>query len=242
MFQILVGTNFKFMEKRRVAYLLSVLLLLASIGSLIAHGGPEIKDVLLLFIYLELGAMVGIYFKTKRLPVRYLIYIAVTALTRVLAIEKSQVVLRGESRDGTVLFFPKTLYELFGKGKDGGPTGWSWGGAWIWVNPDRRRGDSNGPVWDEGAMLSAVTVRVKVSVSLNAGRPLSVTSTVSVYWGVVSWSSSFWSFTVISPVLTASFLAAAGPALAHAAARPTTERAITASRLRPCQKRNWNTT
>jgi phosphate starvation-inducible membrane PsiE len=31
--------------------------------------------------------MVGIYFKTKRLPVRYLIYIAITALTRVLAID-----------------------------------------------------------------------------------------------------------------------------------------------------------
>ena len=54
---------------------------------IIAHGGPEIKDVLLLFIYLELGAMVGIYFQTKRLPVRYLIYIAITALTRVLAID-----------------------------------------------------------------------------------------------------------------------------------------------------------
>ena len=54
---------------------------------IIAHGGPKIKDVLLLFIYLELGAMVGIYFQTKRLPVRYLIYIAVTALTRVLAID-----------------------------------------------------------------------------------------------------------------------------------------------------------
>jgi phosphate starvation-inducible membrane PsiE len=54
---------------------------------IISHGGPRIKDVLLLFIYLELGAMVGIYFQTKRLPVRYLIYIAVTALTRVLAID-----------------------------------------------------------------------------------------------------------------------------------------------------------
>jgi phosphate starvation-inducible membrane PsiE len=37
-----------------------------------------------LFIYLEFGAMVGIYFKTTRLPVRYLIYIAMTALSRVL--------------------------------------------------------------------------------------------------------------------------------------------------------------
>ena len=59
----------------------------AEVFEIIAHGGPKIKDVLLLFIYLELGAMVGIYFRTKHLPVRYLIYIAVTALTRVLAID-----------------------------------------------------------------------------------------------------------------------------------------------------------
>ena len=50
-------------------------------------GGPRIKDILLLFMYLELGAMVGIYFKTKHLPVRFLIYIAITALTRVLAVD-----------------------------------------------------------------------------------------------------------------------------------------------------------
>jgi phosphate starvation-inducible membrane PsiE len=59
----------------------------AEVFEIIHHGGPRIKDILLLFIYLELGAMVGIYFKTKRLPVRYLIYIAITALTRVLAID-----------------------------------------------------------------------------------------------------------------------------------------------------------
>ena len=47
-------------------------------------GRAELPDILLLFIYLELGAMVGIYFKTTRLPVRYLLYIAITALARVL--------------------------------------------------------------------------------------------------------------------------------------------------------------
>lgn len=46
------------------------------------HAG--IEDILLLFIYLELGAIVGIYFKTNRMPVRFLIYVAVTALTRML--------------------------------------------------------------------------------------------------------------------------------------------------------------
>ena len=44
----------------------------------------SIDDILLLFIYLELGAMVCIYFKTNHMPVRFLIYIAITALTRLL--------------------------------------------------------------------------------------------------------------------------------------------------------------
>lgn len=42
----------------------------------------SITDLLLLFIYLEIGAMVGIYFKTNHMPVRFLMYIAITALTR----------------------------------------------------------------------------------------------------------------------------------------------------------------
>ena len=62
----------------------------AEVFHIIEMGGPKIKDVLLLFIYLELGAMVGIYFKTKRMPVRFLIYIAITALTRLLVIDVKQ--------------------------------------------------------------------------------------------------------------------------------------------------------
>ncbi|HSU77473.1 MAG TPA: phosphate-starvation-inducible PsiE family protein [Burkholderiales bacterium] len=49
-----------------------------------AKGSAGIGDILLLFIYLELGAMVGIYFKTNHMPVRFLIYVAMTALTRLL--------------------------------------------------------------------------------------------------------------------------------------------------------------
>ena len=58
----------------------------AEVFKIISEGHPGIKDILLLFIYLELGAMVGIYFRNKQLPVRFLIYIAITALTRVWAI------------------------------------------------------------------------------------------------------------------------------------------------------------
>jgi len=54
-------------------------------------GHATLEDILLLFIYLELGAMVGIYFKTHRLPVQYLIYIAITALSRHLVIDVQMV-------------------------------------------------------------------------------------------------------------------------------------------------------
>lgn len=51
---------------------------------MLAKGTVSIDDILLLFIYLELGAMVGIYFKTNHMPVRFLIYVAITALTRLM--------------------------------------------------------------------------------------------------------------------------------------------------------------
>ena len=51
------------------------------------HERAQLHDILLLFIYLEIGAMVGIYFKTHRLPVRFLLYVAITALTRMLTID-----------------------------------------------------------------------------------------------------------------------------------------------------------
>jgi protein PsiE len=56
----------------------------AAFFNTLGKGRAELSDILLLFIYLEIGAMVGIYFKTAELPVRYLIYIAITALGRVL--------------------------------------------------------------------------------------------------------------------------------------------------------------
>lgn len=51
------------------------------------RGYAALKDILLLFIYLELGAMIGIYFKTKRLPVQFLVFIAITALSRHLVVD-----------------------------------------------------------------------------------------------------------------------------------------------------------
>lgn len=38
---------------------------------MVSKGSASIEDLLLLFIYLEIGAMVGIYFKTNHMPVRF---------------------------------------------------------------------------------------------------------------------------------------------------------------------------
>lgn len=53
---------------------------------MVGKGYANIEDILLLFIYLELGAMVGIYFKTLHMPVRFLIYVCITAITRELMV------------------------------------------------------------------------------------------------------------------------------------------------------------
>jgi hypothetical protein len=100
-------------------------------------------------------------------------------ISEILAISKSHVVLRGESRDGTTLYFPKTLHELYGRGRDGGPYGWSWGGGWIWANRDWRKGDSRRPSWDRGVEITTikgvaprgeVSVEVADSSGISAGQ------------------------------------------------------------------------
>jgi len=44
-------------------------------------------DLLLLFLYLEVLAMVGIYLKSGKLPIRFPIYIAIVALARLLILD-----------------------------------------------------------------------------------------------------------------------------------------------------------
>ena len=49
---------------------------------MIQHGKVELSDLLLLFIYLEVITMIGIYYEKNMLPVRFPIYIAIVALAR----------------------------------------------------------------------------------------------------------------------------------------------------------------
>ena len=53
-------------------------------SEMMANRSILVEDILLLLIYLELGVMVGIYFKTNHMPIRFLLYVAITALTRMI--------------------------------------------------------------------------------------------------------------------------------------------------------------
>ena len=58
--------------------------------SMIRAGHARLDDILLLFIYVELVTTVGIYFKTDRLPVLFLLYVAITAMTRFLVVDMKE--------------------------------------------------------------------------------------------------------------------------------------------------------
>jgi protein PsiE len=65
--------------------LIAVMTLVAtamSVGDIVKTARVTIADVLLLFIYLEICAMIFVEATTRRLPVNFIIYIAITALTR----------------------------------------------------------------------------------------------------------------------------------------------------------------
>lgn len=54
---------------------------------MVSAGGVTLADLLLLFIYLEVLTMVGIYFESGRLPVRMPMYIGMVALARYLILD-----------------------------------------------------------------------------------------------------------------------------------------------------------
>ena len=57
------------------------------VRTMIDAGTVALADLLLLFLYLEILAMVGVYFRSGQLPVRFPIYIAIVALARYLVLD-----------------------------------------------------------------------------------------------------------------------------------------------------------
>jgi len=70
-----------------VIALSTVIAMSFEIGSMFIAMRVTLADLLLLFIYLEVLAMVGIYLKTGALPVRMPLYIAIVALARYMILD-----------------------------------------------------------------------------------------------------------------------------------------------------------
>jgi len=65
----------------------TLIAIIMEVNTMIQNGHVAIADLLLLFIYLEVLAMVGIYLESEKLPVRYPLYIAIVALARYLMLD-----------------------------------------------------------------------------------------------------------------------------------------------------------
>jgi len=82
---------------RALSFLEDIGLLIVAIATVISIGtevwtmvqarSVTLADLLLLFIYLEVLAMVGIYLRSGQLPVRMPLYIAIVALARYLILD-----------------------------------------------------------------------------------------------------------------------------------------------------------
>jgi len=72
-----------------------------------------LADLLLLFIYLEVLAMVGIYLKTGKLPVRVPLYIAIVAIARYMILDmKNLDTLRVLGLTGAVLILAVSILAI----------------------------------------------------------------------------------------------------------------------------------
>jgi protein PsiE len=85
----LAVTVLNFVEHIGLA-VITIATVIAGVGEvqvMIGAGAVTLADLLLLFLYLEILAMVGLYFKSGKLPVRFPIYIAIVALARYLVLD-----------------------------------------------------------------------------------------------------------------------------------------------------------
>lgn len=65
----------------------TVVAMIGEVNVMIDARAVTLADLLLMFLYLEVLAMVGIYFESGKLPVRFPIYIAIVALARYLVLD-----------------------------------------------------------------------------------------------------------------------------------------------------------
>ncbi len=65
----------------------TVIAMIGEVNVMISSSAVTLADLLLLFLYLEILAMVGLYYQSGKLPVRFPVYIAVVALARYMVLD-----------------------------------------------------------------------------------------------------------------------------------------------------------
>ena len=78
--------------------LLAIIATGEEIVTIIGNKSVELADLLLLFIYTEVLGMIGIFFVSKRIPITLPIFIAITAITRL-------IILQGKDMDMVSLLY-----------------------------------------------------------------------------------------------------------------------------------------
>jgi len=83
--------------RKAIHFLESTLLMLIAVFAVVAVSQEvydmvqgmrvSLKDLLLMFIYVEVLAMVGVYYESKKIPITLPLFIAITALARLLILQ-----------------------------------------------------------------------------------------------------------------------------------------------------------
>ncbi|MCU0973811.1 MAG: phosphate-starvation-inducible PsiE family protein [Burkholderiales bacterium] len=58
---------------------------------MVTHGRVTLADLLLMFLFLEVLTMVGLYYRSGKLPVRFPLYIALIALARYIILDVKEI-------------------------------------------------------------------------------------------------------------------------------------------------------
>ena len=98
--EIKIAALINFSEKLLLASiaLLAIVATGQEILTIVENRRIELADLLLLFIYTEVLGMIGIFFVSKRIPITLPIFIAITAITRL-------IILQGKDMDMILLLY-----------------------------------------------------------------------------------------------------------------------------------------
>lgn len=76
----------------------TVVAMVQEVMLLVENRKVELKDLLLMFIYVEVLGMLGAFYSSRRIPIAIPLFIAITALARL-------IILQGKDTDPTILLY-----------------------------------------------------------------------------------------------------------------------------------------